>query len=85
MSFLFGKKEQQQPMPTPAAPRISDAMSEASAREERVRTRRKKGIEDTILTKGLGDASYASSSANPQRTGPANVYQGLKSLLGGGR
>ncbi len=78
ISKLFGGDRPQAPKPAPTAPRIGDAMMEATAREERIRLRRRKGIEDTILTGGIGDVGTAATAegrgAQLQRT----------SLLGGG-
>lgn len=55
MSFLFPKPKapQQSPTPAPPPPAIGDAASEAAAREARNRSKKKRGVDSTILT-GLG-------------------------------
>jgi hypothetical protein len=85
MSFfsnLFGGGRQQAytpapaatplPKPTPAAPRIGDGPSKALQLAESSRQKRKKGVDDTILT-GLGDVGGMA---------PAQITR--TSLLGGG-
>ncbi len=81
ISKLLSGGSPQAPKPAPVAPRIGDAMMEATAREERMRLRRRKGLEDTILTGGgLGDMGT--------ETAPAGTSRGAQlqrtSLLGGG-
>ena len=81
MSFfrdMFGGGEAPKPKPVPAAPRIGDAEGMSLARAEQARLKRKKGVEDTILTRaqGLGDVGGESGGT------PANIQR--TSLLGGG-
>lgn len=76
--FGFGKPEAPAPKPdvpkpTPPAPRIGDAEVESVSRAERARLKRRRGIDDTVLT-GLGDVGGMAPVATTQRS----------SLLGGG-
>jgi len=77
MSNLFGGKDDRPvaaPVKaTPPAPRIGDGETVSLQRAEGARMRRKRGLEDTILSGGLGDVG-APAQAAVQRT----------SLLGGG-
>ena len=50
---LFGGSTPRVSAPPPA-PKISDASGEGAVREFRARTKRKKGVDDTILSSSLG-------------------------------
>lgn len=68
MSFigdLFGgDKSTPAPQPSSAAPRISDAASESAGREEAARLKNRAGVDQSILTSGLGDTSSGASNVN---------------------
>ncbi len=40
----------------PPTPRIGDAAGEGAAREQRYKIKKRKGLDDSILASGLGDA-----------------------------
>lgn len=70
LSRLFGGGGEQRPRSVQPAPRIGDAVTESAAQAERTRARRRRGVEDTILTSGLGRGGGS----------PSQVYH---STLGG--
>lgn len=70
LSGLFGGGTKR-PTATPPPPRIGDIAGEAAAREQRYRSKRKFGVDDTILT---GTAPLGTPSVSTPRR---------SSLLGG--
>jgi hypothetical protein len=69
MSFigdLFGSSSSAPaaPQPTSAAPKISDAASQSAGLEEAARLKSRKGVDQSILTSGLGDTSAGSDNIN---------------------
>lgn len=69
MSFigdLFGGGSSSTPAPAPtsAAPRISDAASQSAGMEEAARLKNRSGVDQSILTSGLGDTSSGAQNVN---------------------
>lgn len=71
MSFISGLFGAKTPKVTsaPPPPRISDAASEGAVREFRARAKKKKGVEDTILTSNLGGTAPGTGSVTRQALG----------------
>lgn len=65
LSGLFGGNKRM-PVAPPPPPRVGDIAGEAAAREQRYRSKKKYGVDDTML--GSGAAGTSSGVANPGRT-----------------
>jgi hypothetical protein len=82
MSALFGGASAA-PAPPPPSPKIGDAVTEAAARENRYRLRKRRGSEDTILGSGVNTLGDSPSYGRGSRPAAGGGRQ-LRSTLGGG-
>ena len=71
MSFLGklfgGSTPKVAPSPAPPPPRIGDAAGWADSMNSRYKLKKRKGVQDSILSSGLGDVGSAMPTRGPGR------------------